>query len=109
MSAKFESMLSKHFEQSEIQELKNRIDYNETRLKVEQLQANHMLDDLESRVHTEIQDKSLSLNDRFEKFKASIETPISTQEKAVDSINPEEYIQSEKSRLRENFLTKLSG
>lgn len=109
MSAKFESMLSKHFEQSEIQELKNRVDYNETRLKVEQLQANHMLDDLESRVLNEIKDKSLNVHDRFEKFKASIDAPVSTQNKPADNIDPEEYIKNKKNKLREEFLSKLSG
>ena len=81
-------MLSKHFEQSEIQELKNRVDYNETRLKVEQLQANHMLDDLESRVLNEIKDKSLNVHDRFEKFKASIDAPVSTQNKPAEPRKP---------------------
>lgn len=109
MSAKFESMLSKHFEQSEIQELKNRPDYNEARLKVEQLQANHMLDELESRVHNEIQDRSLSLNERFEKFKASIDMPLHIDNHWVEQFNAEEYITNQKQSLREQFLTRLAG
>ena len=109
MSAKFESMLSEHFKQSEIQELKNRPDYNEARLKVKQLQANHMLDDLGSRVHNEIQDRSLSLNERFERFKASIYVPLSVSNESINQFDTKEYIKNKKHSLREQFLTRLAG
>jgi hypothetical protein len=112
MSAKFESMLSKHFEQSQIQELKKRPDFKETQLKVEQFQVNNMLVELDSRMVKIIDDmefESLNTHEKFEKFKASIDAPISIQNKSVDSIDPEEYIKVEKNKLREEFLTKLSG
>jgi hypothetical protein len=47
MAQSFEKVLSKHFDNSEITQLKTRVDYEEIKEKIKQIQANGMLDDLE--------------------------------------------------------------
>ena len=109
MANNVESYLSQHFEKNEIKELEKRPDFETTKKRLEQLQADNMMDSLASRTEKWVISKSGSLEERFENFKIQISQSNQEIIKTESPINPEKYISEQKEKLETQFLEKLAG
>jgi len=109
MANNVESYLSQHFEKNEIKELEKRPDFETTKRRLEQLQADNMMDSLASRTEKWVINKTGSLEDRFENFKIKISQTNETTSQVENPINPEKYIAEQKEKLETKFLENLAG
>lgn len=109
MANNVESYLSQHFEKDEIKELEKRPDFETTKRRLEQLQADNMMDSLASRTEKWVINKTGSLEERFENFKIKISQTNETTSQVENPINPEKYIAEQKEKLETKFLENLAG
>lgn len=104
-------ILKRHFSEPELQTLEQRPEYAETVRKIEQMQADAQLDQLEQRVNNNIS-TAQSLEERWEVFKSSLsqtDTPNENgaiQSQDQESITSESKIEDLEAELRENISSQ---
>jgi len=96
-----EILTSRGFSEDEIGTLETREDYEAVKLRIEQLQADSLLDELEARTIEWVETQTLDLETRWERFKAAITALEWWESDTPDTETAEETLDEMRTRLEQ--------